>query len=72
VRNEWKASKTKISLEAQGQSEATGLLPGAVEALMAIAQGRTGGEDAVRLVWRDYVRAYGEMGKQSNTILSRG
>jgi regulator of protease activity HflC (stomatin/prohibitin superfamily) len=73
VRNEAEATKTKILLEAQGQSEAIRLLAKAqAEALMAIAQElqKPGGEDAARLALaRDYVAMYGEMGKQSNTIL---
>jgi regulator of protease activity HflC (stomatin/prohibitin superfamily) len=73
VRNEAEATKTKILLEAQGQSEAIRLMAKAqAEALMAIAAElqKPGGEDAARLALaRDYVAMYGEMGKQSNTIL---
>jgi regulator of protease activity HflC (stomatin/prohibitin superfamily) len=73
VRNEAEATKTKILLEAQGQAEAIRLLARAqAEALQAVSTEllKPGGEDAARLALaRDYVAMYGEMGKQSNTIL---
>jgi regulator of protease activity HflC (stomatin/prohibitin superfamily) len=73
VRNEAEAEKTRILLTAQGQAEATRLQAVAqAEALQVIAAalGQPGGEDAARLALaRDYVAMYGEMGKQSNTIL---
>jgi regulator of protease activity HflC (stomatin/prohibitin superfamily) len=73
VRNEAEAEKTRILLTAQGQAEATRLQAVAqAEALhvIATALGQPGGEDAARLALaRDYVAMYGEMGKQSNTIL---
>lgn len=73
VRNEAEATKTKILLEAQGQAEAIRLTAQAqAEALRTIAAEleKPGGPDAARLALaRDYVHMYGEMGKQSNTIL---
>lgn len=73
IRNEAEASKQKILLEAQGQAEAVRLLAEAqAEALAMIATelNKTGGDDAAKLALaRDYVAMYGEMGKESNTIM---
>jgi len=73
VNNEAEATKKKILLEAQGQAEAVRLQADAqAEALRKISAElqKAGGEDAARLALaRDYVAMYGEMGKQSNTIL---
>jgi regulator of protease activity HflC (stomatin/prohibitin superfamily) len=73
IRNEAEASKTKILLEAQGQAEAIRLTADAqAEALRKIAAEllKPAGDEAARLALaREYVAMYGEMGKQSNTIL---
>lgn len=73
VKNEAEAMKTKILLEAQGQAEAIRLLALAqADALRKISTElqQPGGSEAARLaVAREYVSMYGEMGKQSNTIL---
>ena len=73
VQNEAEATKTKILLEAQGQAEAIRLTAQAqAEALEKIAAKvlEPGGSEAARLALaREYVGMYGEMGKQSNTIL---
>jgi regulator of protease activity HflC (stomatin/prohibitin superfamily) len=73
VRNEADATKTKILLEAQGRSEAIQLLSKAqAQALRVISEelNRPGGQEAARLALaHEYVTMYGEMGKQSNTIL---
>jgi regulator of protease activity HflC (stomatin/prohibitin superfamily) len=73
VRNEAEATKTKILLEAEAQAQAIRLLATAqAEALAHIGQElqKVGGMEAARLALaRDYVEMYGEMGKQSNTIL---
>ena len=71
--NESEGYKTKILLEAQGQAEAIRLTAEAqAQALQLISQElrKPGGEEAARLALaREYVTMYGEMGKQSNTIL---
>jgi len=73
VRNEAEATKTKILLEAQGQAEAIRLTAEAqAEALQKISEKlqQPGGQEAARLaVAREYVAMYGEMGRESNTIL---
>jgi regulator of protease activity HflC (stomatin/prohibitin superfamily) len=73
IRNEADATKTKILLEAQGQSEAIQLLAKAqAQALRVISEelNRPGGQEAAKLALaHEYVTMYGEMGKQSNTIL---
>jgi len=73
VRNEAEATKTKILLEAEANAQAVRLQADAqAEALRKISAElqKAGGEDAARLALaRDYVNMYGEMGKQSNTIL---
>jgi len=73
VTNEADASKTKILLEAQGQAEAVQLMAKAqAEALRVISEqlNQPGGQDAARLALAsEYSKMYGEMGKQSNTIL---
>lgn len=73
VSNEAEATKTKLLLEAQGQAEAIRLTAKAqAEALQLISAelNKPGGTEAARLALaRDYVGMYGEMGKQSNTIL---
>lgn len=73
VQNEAEAAKTRILLEAQGQAEAIRLTAQAqADALYKIALElqKPGGQDAAKLALaREYVDMYGEMGKQSNTIL---
>lgn len=73
IRNEADATKTKITREAEGQAEAIRLLAESqAEALRIISQelNKPGGQEAARLALaREYVDMYGEMGKQSNTIL---
>ena len=73
VSNEAKATKTKMLLEAEGQAEAIRLTAEAqAMALQKIAAElqKPGGTEAARLALaRDYVDMYGEMGKQSNTML---
>lgn len=73
VRNEAEATKTKILLEAQGNAEAVRLQAAAqAQALRDISAElmKPGGEQAAQLALaKDYVGMYGEMGKQSNTIL---
>jgi regulator of protease activity HflC (stomatin/prohibitin superfamily) len=73
VQNEAEASKTLILKEAQAQAEAIRLTAQAqADALSLIAAElqKVGGEDAARLALaRDYISMYGEMGRQSNTIL---
>jgi len=73
VKNEATATKDKILLEAQGQAEAIRLMAEAqADALRKIAYElqQPGGQDAARLaIAREYVNMYGEMGKESNTIL---
>jgi regulator of protease activity HflC (stomatin/prohibitin superfamily) len=73
VQNEAEAEKTKILKEAQGNAEAVRLAAAAqAEAIQAISKElqKPGGAEAARLALaREYVGMYGEMGKQSNTIL---
>ena len=73
ITNEADATKTKILLEAQGQAEAVQLLAKAqAEALKVISEqlNKPGGVEAARLALAsEYSKMYGEMGKQSNTIL---
>jgi regulator of protease activity HflC (stomatin/prohibitin superfamily) len=73
VKNEAEASKQKILLEAQGGAEAIRLTAKAqAEALAMISEqlNKEGGQEAARLALaRDYVSMYGEMGKESNTIM---
>ena len=73
VRNEAEATKSKILLEAEAQAVAIEKIAKAQAiALKEIATelNKTGGEQAAQLALaRDYVQMYGEMGKQSNTIL---
>jgi len=73
VKNEAEAEKTKILLEAQGNADAIRMTAAAqAEALKLIAAElqKPGGMEAARLsLSREYVDMYGEMGKQSNTIL---
>ena len=73
VRNEAEATKSKILLEAEAQAVAIEKVAAAQAiALRSIAAelNKTGGEQAAQLALaRDYVQMYGEMGKQSNTIL---
>jgi regulator of protease activity HflC (stomatin/prohibitin superfamily) len=73
ITNEAEAAKARILLEAQGQAEAIRLTARAqADALAAIAAelNKTGGQEAARLALaRDYVTMYGEMGKESNTIM---
>jgi regulator of protease activity HflC (stomatin/prohibitin superfamily) len=73
VRNEAEASKSKILLEAEAQASAV-RMTAAAQAIaireIATELNRSGGEQAAQLALaRDYVQMYGEMGKQSNTIL---
>lgn len=73
VRNEADAEKSKILKEAEGNAQAVRLMAEAqAEALRLISSelNKPGGADAAKLALaRDYVSMYGEMGKQSNTIL---
>uniref|UniRef100_A0A7S3LBD5 Band 7 domain-containing protein n=1 Tax=Amphora coffeiformis TaxID=265554 RepID=A0A7S3LBD5_9STRA len=73
VRNEAEASRSKILLEAEAQAVAIEKLAKAQAlALKEIAAelNKAGGEQAAQLALaREYVQMYGEMGKQSNTIL---
>lgn len=73
VRNEAEASKSKILLEAEAQAVAIEMVAKAqAKALaeIAVQLNKEGGEEAAQLALaRDYVQMYGEMGKQSNTIL---
>jgi regulator of protease activity HflC (stomatin/prohibitin superfamily) len=73
VRNEAEASKSKILLEAEAQASAV-RMTAAAQAIaireIATELNRSGGAQAAQLALaRDYVQMYGEMGKQSNTIL---
>jgi regulator of protease activity HflC (stomatin/prohibitin superfamily) len=71
--NESEGYKTKVLLEAQAQAEAIRLTADAqAQALRVISTEllKPGGEEAARLsLAKEYVTMYGEMGKQSNTIL---
>lgn len=73
ISNEADAAKTKILLEAQGQAEAVEILAKAqAEALRVISEqlNQPCGQEAARLALAsEYSKMYGEMGKQSNTIL---
>lgn len=73
VRNEAEAMKSKILLEAEAQAVAIQKMAVAqAVALQEIAAqlNKAGGSQAAQLALaRDYVQMYGEMGKQSNTIL---
>ncbi|CAB9513759.1 Stomatin-like protein 2, mitochondrial [Seminavis robusta] len=73
IKNEADATKTKIQLEAQGQAQAiSNLAEAQAQALRVISAelNKPGGQEAARLALaREYVTMYGEMGKQSNTIL---
>jgi regulator of protease activity HflC (stomatin/prohibitin superfamily) len=73
VENEAEATKKRILLEAEGHAQAIRMTAHAqAEALRTIAAELRGpgGHEAARLaVAREYVSMYGEMGKQSNTIL---
>lgn len=71
--NEAEATKTRIMLEAEAHAGAIRLAADAqAEALRKISAEllKPGGVEAARLALaREYVTMYGEMGKQSNTIL---
>jgi len=73
VRNEAEASKTKLFLEAEGEAEAIRLKAIAqAEAIAKIASElqKPGGEEAAKLaVAQDYIQMFGEMGKNSNTMM---
>jgi len=73
VRNEADATKTQLLKEAEGRSEAIQLMAEAqAQALAKIAAElqKPGGADAAQLALaRDYVAMYGEMGKESNTMI---
>lgn len=73
VSNEAQAEKTKRLLEAEGEAAAIQLIASAqADALRKISTEllKPGGQEAAQLALaRDYVAMYGEMGKQSNTIL---
>jgi regulator of protease activity HflC (stomatin/prohibitin superfamily) len=73
ITNEADANRTRILREAQGQAEAVELLANAqAKALKVIAEqlSQPGGQEAARLALaHEYSKMYGEMGKQSNTIL---
>jgi len=73
VENEAEAERTRILKEAKGQAEAIRLQAVAqADALRVISAelNKPGGQEAARLALaRDYVSMYGEMGRESNTIL---
>lgn len=73
VKNEAEATKQKILLEAEAQADAIRLVAKAqAEALAEISAKleQAGGKEAAQLALaREYVSMYGEMGKESNTIL---
>ena len=73
VRNEAEATKSKILLEAEAQAVAIAQVAKAQAVAVreiAAALHETGGAQAAQLALaREYVQMYGEMGKQSNTIL---
>ena len=73
VKNEAEATKQRILLEAQGQAEAIRLTAEAqADALKMISEQiqQDGGMEAAKLALaRDYISMYGEMGKESNTIM---
>lgn len=73
VKNEAEATKAKMFLEAEGQAQAIRLVATAqAEALQKISAEmlKPGGLEAARLLLaREYVAMYGEMGKQSNTMI---
>ncbi|CAJ1966766.1 unnamed protein product [Cylindrotheca closterium] len=73
IRNEAEANKYRILLEAEGQAAAIRLTAEAqAEALAKIAEQlqKEGGQEAAKLALaKDYVEMYGEMGRESNTIL---
>lgn len=73
VRNEAEANKSRILLEAEAQSVAIEKVAKAQAVALkeiAVELNKKGGEQAAQLALaRDYVQMYGEMGKQSNTIL---
>ena len=73
VRNEADAEKSKILLEAEGNAKAVRMMAeaqaGALKVISAELN-KSGGREAAQLALaREYVNMYGEMGKQSNTIL---
>lgn len=72
IRNEAQAQKEKSVLEAEGEAAAVALRAtaqaNAIKQIAAALEGK--GQMAAQLdVARDYVTMYGEMGKQSNTML---
>lgn len=73
IRNEAEASKQRIMLEAEGQAEAIRLTANAQAAALATIAEQLqseGGQQAAKLALaQNYVDMYGEMGKESNTIL---
>ena len=73
VRNEADAEKTKILLEAEATSEAIRMLASAqAEALRTISAEleKPSGQMAAQLALaKEYVAMYGEMGKESNTMI---
>eukprot|EP00523_Entomoneis_sp_CCMP467_P007073 CAMPEP_0168739730 /NCGR_PEP_ID=MMETSP0724-20121128/11614_1 /TAXON_ID=265536 /ORGANISM="Amphiprora sp., Strain CCMP467" /LENGTH=415 /DNA_ID=CAMNT_0008787143 /DNA_START=62 /DNA_END=1309 /DNA_ORIENTATION=+ len=73
VRNEAEAEKTKILLEAEATAQAVKMKAIAqAEALQQISTAlqQNNGHEAARLALaQDYVKMYGQMGQQSNTIL---
>jgi regulator of protease activity HflC (stomatin/prohibitin superfamily) len=73
IRNEADASKTKILLEAEGTAEAIRMTAKAqAEALRTISAEleKPSGQLAAQLALaKEYVQMYGEMGKESNTII---
>lgn len=73
VTNEADATKTRLLREAQGEAEAIQIRAQAqAQAIRLIAKelANYGGMEAAKLaIAREYVAMYGEMGKQSNTIM---
>lgn len=73
VQNEAEASRTRILREAQGHAEAVRLAAEAqAHAIRIISEelNKPGGTSAAQLALaREYVNMYGEMGRESNTIL---
>lgn len=74
VENEAKAEQTRLRLEAEGKAKAV-LMEAearskALEMVATAFEKQDGAKDAARLlVAREYVNMYGEMGKESNTIM---
>mmetsp|Transcript_42488 Transcript_42488/g.128932 ORF Transcript_42488/g.128932 Transcript_42488/m.128932 type:complete len:225 (-) Transcript_42488:84-758(-) len=73
IRNEAEATKTKLLLEAEGEAEAVKAKAEAQAkaiAMISTELQKLGGAEAANLsLAREYVNMYGEMGKQSNTMI---